>query len=215
MGTRVRLALVNDYEVVVRGLAEMLREYDDLEIVELDSNTPVASPVDVALYDTFAQTQGDESDVATLLRNPLVRHVVVYTWNLDARLEERSMGAGVSGYLSKGMPASALAEAIRSVARGHHEVAEPTSEEVEPVGGDWPGREEGLTARESEVLALITQGLSNKEIARRTHLSINSIKTYIRHTYYKIGVSSRSQAVLWGVDHGFRPDTSRTRLRGG
>ena len=76
--------------------------------------------------------------------------------------------------------------------------------------GDWPGRSAGLTPREAEILALITQGLSNQEIADRAFLSINSVKTYIRTAYRKINVTSRSQAVLWGVDNGFKPDTLRT-----
>src|SRR5689334_5865291 len=88
---RLRLALVNDYEVVVRGLAHMLEEFEDLEIVELDSNTDVSQFVDVALYDTMAQTQGDGSDVATLLANPDVRHVIVYSWNLDHALQRRTL----------------------------------------------------------------------------------------------------------------------------
>jgi DNA-binding NarL/FixJ family response regulator len=61
------------------------------------------------------------------------------------------------------------------------------------------------------MLALITQGLSNIEIAERTRLSINSVKSYIRTCYRRIGVTNRSNAILWGVEHGFRPD--RTRIQ--
>ena len=60
-------------------------------------------------------------------------------------------------------------------------------------------------------MALITQGLGNEEIAKRTYMSINTVKTYIRTAYRKIGVNSRTRAVLWGVDHGFRPDSIRAR----
>ncbi len=56
---------------------------------------------------------------------------------------------------------------------------------------------------------LITQGLSNQEIADRSYLSINSVKTYIRTAYRKIGVTRRSQAVVWGMKHGFEPDRLR------
>ena len=77
-------------------------------------------------------------------------------------------------------------------------------------GADWPGREIGLTQRESEVLALITQGLTNQEIADKAYISINSVKTYVRTAYRKIGVSRRAQAVSWGMDHGFRPQRART-----
>ena len=66
-----------------------------------------------------------------------------------------------------------------------------------------PGSDAGLSAREAEVLALITQGYSNREIAERSYLSINSVKTYIRAAYRKIGVTRRSQAVVWGLTHGF------------
>ena len=76
--------------------------------------------------------------------------------------------------------------------------------------GDWPGRSAGLSPREAEVLALISRGLSNQEIADRAHVSINSIKTYIRSAYRKIGVERRTQAVLWAIANGFEPDTERT-----
>jgi phosphoenolpyruvate carboxylase len=78
--------------------------------------------------------------------------------------------------------------------------------------GDWPGREHALSAREAEVLALIAQGLSNQEIADRAFLSINSVKTYIRSAYRKIGVERRTQAVLWATQNGFVPTRSRRIL---
>jgi DNA-binding CsgD family transcriptional regulator len=60
------------------------------------------------------------------------------------------------------------------------------------------------------VLSLITQGYSNNDIVDTTMLSINSIKSYIRSAYRKIGVTSRSGAILWGIDHGFQPDRARS-----
>jgi DNA-binding NarL/FixJ family response regulator len=84
------------------------------------------------------------------------------------------------------------------------------------VGLDWPGRGEGLSDRESEILALITQGKSNAEVAKLTYLSPNTVKSYIRTIYRKIEVASRTQAVLWGVKHGFTPDHNRIEhWRGG
>ena len=83
-------------------------------------------------------------------------------------------------------------------------------------GLDWPGRGEGLSEREAEILALITQGMSNADVARLTYLSPNTVKSYIRTIYRKLGVSSRTQAVLWGVNHGFTPDHHRIEhWRGG
>jgi DNA-binding NarL/FixJ family response regulator len=205
----IRLALVNDYEVVVRGVAEMLRSYSDtFDIVELDADMPVREPVDIALYDTFAQQQADGDTVAELLANPRVSKLVIYSWNLQEALISTSMQRGVCGYLSKSLTAAELATALKSVACGET-VVSPDPGRSSVIGGDWPGREEGLTPREAEVLALITQGMSNADIALRTSLSINSIKSYIRSCYRKIDASSRSQAVLWGATHGFLPDRVR------
>ena len=78
--------------------------------------------------------------------------------------------------------------------------------------GDWPGRGHGLSPREGEILALIGQGLTNDDIARQLFLSINSVKTYIRSAYRKIGVTRRTEAVLWFVDHGFTREEHRTFL---
>lgn len=66
----------------------------------------------------------------------------------------------------------------------------------------WPARDEGLSSREAEVLGLITQGMSNSEIAEVMYLSPNSVKSYIRAAYRKIGVTRRAQAVAWGMRRG-------------
>jgi DNA-binding NarL/FixJ family response regulator len=210
----IRLAIVDDYEVVVRGLAEMLSEHsDELQVVELTAHLPVREPVDIALFDTFAQTQGNGPEVAELLGNSSVRHVVVYTWNVEERLVQESLELGVSGYLSKALTAAELVEALKQVHAGERVVAPEPVPETLPVASDYPGRAEGLTMREAEVIALITQGLSNAEIATRASLSINSVKSYIRASYRKMGVTSRTNAVLWGLEHGFAPHRVRARDR--
>jgi DNA-binding CsgD family transcriptional regulator len=85
--------------------------------------------------------------------------------------------------------------------------------DTEPRNGAWPGKDKGLTPRESEVIAMITQGLSNAEIANRASLSINSVKSYIRTSYRKMGVTSRTNAVLWGLQNGFSRHPARTQMR--
>lgn len=204
------MALIDDYDVVVIGVAHMFDQYADrVAVVELDANTPVSEPVDIAMYDSFAQTSPDLADLEVVVANPNARRTVVYTWTFDTELIERSLALGVSGYLSKTLPAGELVEALEAVHRGEHVVSpEPTRQRLS-TGLDWPGRSEGLSERESEVIALITQGKSNAEIADLTYLSINSIKTYIRSAYRKIGATNRVEAVLWGVDHGFLPDHHR------
>lgn len=207
----IRLAIINDYEVVVRGLAEMLRAAsDEIEVVELDLRMPVEQQVDIALYDTFAQGQGDSPKVEELVATPQVGKVAVYAWDLDARLVRAVLAKGVAAYLSKTLPADELVAALRAVHAGETVVSPPPVSSP-AVQGDWPGREEGLTAREAEVVALITQGYSNSDIAAMASLSINSVKSYIRSSYRKMGVTSRTNAVLWGLDHGMSPDRMRVR----
>ena len=208
----IRVALVNDDEVVVRGLDSMLRHYaEHVEVVMLNAATPVSVNVDVALYDTFGMGQGNGPGVTALVANPRVSKVAVYTWNFQPWLTRDTLNTGVRGYLSKSLPAARLVDALHAIAAGQL-VVSPSRGRSSLVGGDWPGREEGLTAREAEVLSLITMGLSNQEIAERTLLSLNSIKSYIRSAYRKIEVDSRSKAVLWGVEHGMRAD--RVRING-
>lgn len=204
----IRVAIVNDYELVVAGIAAVLAPFDDrIEVVELDSRQPVVSDVDVVLYDSYGQVQGSELDPKSFMAGSLAR-LAVFSWNDDRDLVEASLQAGAAAYLSKAVTAEQLVDAIERVHRGERVV--PTTDE--PSGdtfGRWPGEEDGLTARESEVLALICQGLTNQEITERAYIGINTLKTYIRSLYAKIQVDSRTRAVLWGIDHGFRPDRSR------
>jgi DNA-binding NarL/FixJ family response regulator len=202
---QIRVAIVNDYEVVVEGVAAMLRSYTNLvNVVELDVRHGVGQNVDVALYDTFAALPGDREGVRRLVDDARVNRVAVYSWNLDRELVEASLDNGADAYLSKELPAAKLVEALIAVHTGRQPDDARPRRFVVPVGNDWPGREEGLTLRESEVLALIAQGRSNDEIAERLHLSVNSVKTHIRTCYRRIGVTNRANAVLWGIDHGFR-----------
>ncbi|MDP9092501.1 MAG: response regulator transcription factor [Actinomycetota bacterium] len=180
-------------------------------VTEIDTNEPVDEPVDIALYDSFAQPESDHDEISVLIDNPRARRVVVYTWNFHPDLVDRAREKGVRGYLSKTLPARELVAALEAVHAGDVVISEAPRRGQTPagVGLDWPGRGEGLNDRESEILALITQGKSNAEVATLTFLSPNTVKSYIRLLYRKIGVASRTQAVLWGVTHGFTPDHDR------
>jgi DNA-binding NarL/FixJ family response regulator len=210
-GTKpITVALVDDYDVVLLGVSHMLEGYRDrVAVVEIDANEPVSDAVDIALYDSFAQPESDQDEIAVLVRNQHARRVVVYTWNFHPDLVESALRHGVHGYLSKTLPARDLVVELEAVHAGKVVISEPPARARSAPGLDWPGRQEGLTDRESEILALITQGKSNAEVAALTYLSPNTIKSYIRSVYRKIAVSSRTQAVLWGVQHGFSPDHQR------
>ena len=206
----VQIAVVDDYDVVVAGVANMLEPYRDRVVVaELDTGRPVKDEVDIALYDSFAQPESDQQEIKVLVDNPRARRVVVYTWNFHPDLVSKARDLGVSGYLSKALTARELVGALEAVHAGEVVVSESPTRSRTLGSQDWPGRREGLTDREAEILALITQGKSNAEVAALTYLSPNTIKSYIRTLYRKIDVTSRTQAVLWGVDNGFLPDHHR------
>ena len=213
----ITVALVDDYDVVVIGVANMLERYRDrVVIAELDSTMPVSDTVDIVLYDSFAQPESDHEEIATLIANPCAHRVVVYTWNFHPNLIASAQQQGAHGYISKTLPARELVAAWEAVHAGERVVSDAPPRARSAPGLDWPGRGEGLSDRESEILALITQGMSNADVARLTYLSPNTVKSYIRTIYRKIEVGSRTQAVLWGVDHGFTPDHHRIEhWRGG
>ena len=217
MSRPITIALVDDYDVVLLGVAHIIDRYRDrVLIAEIDTNRPLQDTVDIVLYDSFAQPESDRDEIAVLVANPHARQVVVYTWTFHPDLIENATRHGVRGYLSKALPARDLVAAIERVHAGELVISDPPGRVRPNHGLDWPGRGEGLTDRESEILALITQGLDNAEVAARTYLSPNTIKSYIRTIYRKIEVASRTQAVLWGVDHGFSPDHRRIdHWRGG
>ncbi len=206
----ITVALVDDYDVVLLGVAKILDQYPDRVVVtEMDTNHLPRNPVDIVLYDAFAQPESDSEEISVLVRSSKARKVVLYTWSFSPDLIANARRMGVDGYLSKALPARELIAALEAVHAGDIVVSEAPGRTRTVTGLDWPGRVEGLTDREAEVLALITQGFSNADVALRTFLSPNTVKSYIRAVYRKIGVSSRTQAVLWGVDHGFSPDHHR------
>ncbi|GAB3259118.1 response regulator transcription factor [Nocardioides dilutus] len=208
MNRPLRLAIVDDYAVVVAGVASFLAD-EHIDVVETGASRPVISDVDIVLYDTFGQISGKGIDLRDFVRDSGAR-VVIYSWNLRPQLIHEALAEGARGYLSKVLTGPQVVRALERVMRGEIVVLSGDQETSVDGEGDWPGRAAGLSSREAEIVALITQGLSNKAIAERAYLSINSVKTYIRSAYRKMQVTSRSQAVLWGVENGFKPDTLRT-----
>lgn len=209
MSGPIRVAVLDDYDVIVKGTTELLRPFDDLvEVVETSTGSGIHKDVDVALLDCFGRAEAHQGIVGIVSGHPRVGRVAVYTWNLASELVEEALAQGASSYLSKAMPGSELAKALVATHDGDRVVSGPDGVQS-PRPSDprsWPGRDYGLTEREAEVLALLTQGKPPRDVAEALYLSINSVKTHLRNLYRKIHVSDRTQAALWGIDHGFRPD---------
>ncbi|MFE3287884.1 LuxR C-terminal-related transcriptional regulator, partial [Streptomyces sp. NPDC059233] len=137
------------------------------------------------------------------LANPA--RVLIVTSFTEQRTAIPALRAGAAGYVYKDIAPDALADAIRSVHAGHvvlqQEVAEAllSQEEQNPSGTGRPG---SLTDREREVLGLIADGRSNREIARALVLSEKTVKTHVSNILMKLDLADRTQAALWAVRHG-------------
>ena len=207
----IRLAIVNDYELVVAGVAAMLSEDRyRIQVTALDTSVADLDSVDVVLYDTFGPANSSMDRLEQLIQRSRVP-VIVYSWKLRTDVAREALARGAAGYLSKALTGSQIADAVQAVVDGEVVVSPEILPAEALVGGDWPGRVvAGLTAREAEVLTMIAAGMSNQEIADRSYLSINSVKSYVRKAYRKIGAERRSQAVRWAMEHGFAPTPDTT-----
>ncbi len=194
----IRVALSNDYEIALLGLAQMLAQHpEQVQIVDLTTLPHIPHEADVILYDTFGRLPDDDVKLRTIVETNNAA-VVVYSW--EDYSEEAARRQGAAGYLHKGLNADQLVAAIVAI---HDGEPRRTSDDSAEAVLTWPGQVLGLSQREAEMLTFITRGLTNEEIARRSYLSQNTVKSYIRNAYRKIGVRTRPQAVAWGYRNGF------------
>ncbi|MET7639062.1 response regulator transcription factor [Streptomyces sp. NPDC005438] len=210
MAEPIRVLLVDDHQVVRRGLRTFLEVQDDIDVVgeaaDGDSCVERAEELrpDVVLMDV-RMPGSDGIDALRRLRergNPA--RVLVITSFTERRTVVPALRAGASGYVYKDIDPDALAGAIRSVHAGHillqPEVADALL--ADEPGEGAPGRAGSLTEREREVLGLIADGHSNREIARTLVLSEKTVKTHVSNILMKLDVVDRTQAALWAVRHG-------------
>ncbi|MEU9644980.1 response regulator transcription factor [Streptomyces sp. NPDC048188] len=210
MAEAIKVLLVDDHQVVRRGLRTFLEVQDDIEVVgeaadgaEGVDRAQELEP-DVILMDVKMPGM-DGVDALRRLRE-LNNHarVLVVTSFTEQRTVVPALRAGAAGYVYKDVDPDALAGAIRSVHAGHillqPEVAGALlSQETSSTG---PGRAGSLTEREREVLGLIADGRSNREIARALVLSEKTVKTHVSNILMKLDLADRTQAALWAVRHG-------------
>lgn len=189
----LRLAIVSRQEVVSRGLTAMLADYPDRVIVtSLPSVFSPATGVDVVLYDTYGLHQSDGADLRHLIDDTDVK-VLIYARDMRPDLRARALAIGATAWVSMSVRSADLVEAVEAVAAGR------------PMTSQVPIAPAGLSPREEEILSLIAQGLSNQEITEKLVLTLNTLKSHVRTTYRKIGVTTRAQAVAYALHHGFPP----------
>lgn len=208
-GAQIRVFLLDDHEIVRRGIADLLGSASDFEIVG-EANTaaealrriPAARP-DVAVLDARLP-DGSGIDVCRDVRSawPDVRCLILTSYDDDDAVFAAVL-AGASGYLLKEINGNSLIDAIRQVASGGSLLDPLVAERVIQRlrhGTQQDPRLVRLTAREREILDLIADGLTNKQIGERLFLAEKTVKNYVSGLLAKLGMQRRTQAAVFGSE---------------
>jgi NarL family two-component system response regulator LiaR len=203
--TAIRVLLVDDHPVVRQGLRALLSTQDGIDVVgeAEDGEAAVAaaerlSP-DVVLMDVVMPgIDGVEALRRICERQPQTR-VVMLTSYADERRAMEAVDAGASGFLLKDASPRDVAAAIRAAHRGEAVLHPSVAAKLLAERRRPPAPHADLTARELEVLRLISRGLQNKQIAAQLHLSEKTVKTHVSAILRKLDVADRTQAAMYAV----------------
>jgi len=226
---RIRLLIADDQRLMREGLRTILELEEDFAIVGIAADGRealdmcLADPPDVVLMDIRMPEMDGVAATARLSQElPAVKVIILTTFD-DDELIIQGLRAGAKTYLLKDLPSERLAEIIRATHRGDivlqpHIAAKLVQQAARSPGGAAPtvtkapdaatgvGGGEGvlsepLTKRERDILALMSEGLSNSEIAGRIYISEGTVKNYVSAIYAKLGTNDRTQAVLLAIRH--------------
>jgi len=202
----IRVLVADDHPIVRGGIVALLESADDLTVVGEASTGLQAVELalehepDIVLMDLqMPELGGAEATARILEQRPGIRVIVLTTYESDSAILT-AIEAGASGYLLKAAPAGEILAGIRSVAAG--DVALAPSIAAMLVNRVKAPAGPTLSARETEVLALVAQGRSNPAIAKALFLSEATVKTHLLHVFEKLDVSDRTRAVTKAMELG-------------
>lgn len=210
MPNPIRVLIVDDHQIVREGLRTLISEEADIEVVgeAADGAEGVALTLalrpDVVLMDLIMPGLDGIEAMRRLQQTDTAWHVLVLTNFADDESVREALRVGAVGYLLKDVLRDELIQAIHAAAKGqpylHPEAQRRLIQQI--VQPPQPSSTFDLTPREHEVLSLISQGKSNKEIARELHITEGTVKGHVSSIMAKLGVSGRTQAALLAVQHG-------------
>jgi DNA-binding NarL/FixJ family response regulator len=204
----IRVLLADDHSMVREGLRLFLKRDPELEVIaeatdgaEAVNLTRQIHP-DVVLMDILMPGLDGISATAKIRQETPEIEIIVLTTILEHSTVVRAVKAGASGYLLKDIEADDLCRAVKAVTMGQVQLSPQVSaclmREVQ-----FPETHKNLTERETDVLRLLAQGHSNKDIARHLHVVEDTVKSHVRHILSKLGVQSRTQAALYAMRLGW------------
>lgn len=206
----IRLCLVDDQALIRSGIRALLGTFDDLEVVaEAEDglaaiDAVLSSKPDVLLLDVrMPKLTGIEVITALAARKALPPTLLLTTFDDDAALVA-GLRAGARGYLLKGVTPEILVEAIRTAAEGRTYLYAPLTAPKSEAAWMRDAQEEpdALTDRETEILKLMSSGISNREIAQALQLGDGTVRNHISNIFSKLGVNDRTKAVLYALQRG-------------
>jgi two-component system NarL family response regulator len=205
---KIRVLVVDDHPVVREGLTLFLAGQDDFELAGQASSGEEAVEMvnqikpNVILMDLKMPGIGGIEAIRQIKKdNPTVKILALTVYTEDEYVKE-ALRAGAQGYLLKEVSQAELLEAIRAVMRDESYLAPKVA--VALVSElDESKKRARLTKREKEVLQCMAEGLTNKEIADRLNLGVETIKTHARNIYEKLGAADRAQAVAIALRKGY------------
>jgi two-component system NarL family response regulator len=203
MTDTIKILIVDDHHIVRQGLVALLKTVPGFEVIAEASDGEQAVELhrklrpDVTLMDLRLPKMNGADAIARIREgNPGARIVVLTTFDGDEDIY-RALQAGAKGYLLKGMDLAELSEAIRTVHAGKTRIPPRVAEKLaERMSGAT------LTPRELEVLKLIVEGNSNKEIGNALFISEATVKTHVNSLLSKMGVDDRTQAATTALQRG-------------
>lgn len=204
MPPRVTVLLADDHGLVRRGFRRMLEDDPSIEVVgeagdgaEAIALTRRLKPQVVVMDCAMPKTNGIDATRSILAESPEVA-ILLLSMHSELTLVRQALAAGARGYILKSAIDLDLASAVRRVAAGET-VVDPALDR--PAASDGEQRH-GLTARELEVLQLICNGMSNREIAARLDLSINTVSVHRTNIMNTLGVHKAAELVMYALQHG-------------
>lgn len=202
----IRIVVADDHEMVRLGLGAVLARHDDLAVVASVASGPEAidaasaTDADVVLMDLSMPGMSGIEAAAEMTRRSIPAAVVIVSTFDEPSDVAAAIDAGARGYVVKSVGPDELASCIRTVAAGGTSLSAPVAARLISEPFEAPAQIR-LTVRERQVLELILDGCSNRQIANALAISEKTVKTHCGHLFQRLGVRDRTQAAVWAERH--------------